>query len=818
MIQEFNMLKQIFFAVALGSAAVLSGADIILDLTAGKAPVVKGCRRVKTTRFQEVPNGFFFDGKDANINYGTPKINGSFAFAVQVNMAEFPKKRAAIALRRGYHHILACDSKGQIILEIWGENKKERLIVKSQTRLVPGKPCLIVAVFDASNNREGLKLYVNGVLEGEALLMCHVFKYGNEIIFGADNPYGKSIEPMKGTLNFIRVWNGLPSDKEMKAWAENAAKNTRQMVSADGSVSVADFGAVSGDGKDDTDSVRRAFKFAVDNKAKKLIFPKGIYNFAESRSNLWHPDHWLFWMRNVNDLEIDGQGSTFIFSGTQNLCNTENCRNVTFKNFTVNYTEPFYTSGKVVAMTGDKRQFDVKFDPYLFKIKGGEPIPSWNEVTQDMLNINGGMFVNYRVAQTRLIAPDTLRIFASDSMRELKTGMILMLRHYTYSGSIFRMHHSVGHKLENITIHSGKGMGIVGQYLDGLELRNIRMCPAENSPFPLSVSSDAINLLGCYGKILIENCYVKGSKDDSINVFSNIYGFRKITGKNSIIMGTPRFHSGEVPQDKVGDKLIFMRPDFTRYAVRTIKTIKTVYAKRQVEITFTEDLPKEINPAKDIIMTLKQPESVIIRNNKFHSEGRICIQTSNVLVENCEMINSNGFQLNVCIQPWYEGIPSANVIVRNNRFVNSSPNGSRNLPAAIIVSAEGAVDGVRDGLHQGGLIPFPVHSNVEISGNRLEGGFNSAMVVSSVKNLVVKNNTFSNFCTDTRIRPWRIPKRTWNRNVINIVDGVENAVFENNSYSGKNGGNIAVSKDLPENAVKFNNNKGFKIERKDMRP
>ncbi len=811
------MMKTFFAFLALSST--LAGADLILDLTAGKAPFVKGCRLVKTTKFEEKPNGYYFNGKDANINYGTPKITGSFAFAVQVNLEALPPKRAAIALRRGFHHILACDSKGQIILEIWGKNKKERLIVKGQTRLIPGKPCLIAAIFDTSNNREGLKLYVNGTLEGEALLMDHVFPYGKEIIFGADNPYGKNIEPMKGTLNFIRVWNGLPSAAELKAWQKYAEDNTTPVLSKNGIVSVADFGAVPGDGKDDTAAVRKAFKFAVSNKAAKLTFPKGIYNFAQAPGSIWLPEHWLFWMRNVNNLEIDGQNSTFLFEGTQNFCNSENCKNVTFKNFTVNYTEPFYTCGKVVAMTNDKRQFDVKFDPYLFRIKGGEPIPSWSEVTpENLLNINGGMFVNYRVAQTRLIAPDILRIYSSDAMKPLKLGMYLMLRHFTYSGSVFRLHHSVGHKLENITIHSGKGMAVVGQYLDGMELRNIRVWPAENSPFALSVSSDVFNLLGCYGKILIENCSVKGSKDDSINIFSNIYGVRKITGKNSIIMGTPRFHSGEVPNDKAGDQVAFLRPDFTRYAVRTIKTAKQVFSKRHSEITFTEDLPKELNPDKDIIMTLKQPESVIIRNSKFHSEGRICIQTSNVTVENCELINSSGFQLNVCIQPWYEGIPSNNIIVRNNRFVNSSQNGFRNLPATLIVSAEGAIPGVQDGLSQGSLIPFPVHSNVEFSNNTLEGGFNSAMIVSSVKNLIVKNNKFSNFCTDTRIRPWRIPKRTWNQNVINIADGVENAVFENNTYTGKTTGKIAISKKLPKDAVKFQNNKGFSIEQKDMTP
>ncbi len=816
-------MRKVFFAVVLVIANMqLFGAEILMDLVAQKDKVLNLCKLYKSENVQETKSGFEFTGQDSSyIFYNTPQLNESFAVAMLVKLNEYPKDRATFFARRGYNHMLGCDKDGRIFHEIYEIGGKTKFFVNSETKMELGRNYQIIAVFDTSNNQYGIKLYVNGILEGASNLLQKPFPYKTDFILGNANPNGRFSHPMCGAINHIRLWQGVPSQKEMQAWQNESAKAASLTIKKGGTVSVREFGAIAGDGQDDTQSVRRALDFALKNGAKKLVFPKGIYNFAQAKGGLWEPSHWLFWLKNVKNLEIDGQGSLFIFEGTQCFAYSIDCENVVFKNFSVDYEKPFFTHGKVSWISPDKSEFDLKFDNTIYRPKGGESVPSWSEVYGERLfSVSGGLFVNYQVSQTRLIAPNLIRVSCTHSIDPLKIGMEIMLRHHTYSGSIFRLHHSKNHKIENVNIYSGMGMGIVGQYLDSIEIKNVNIAPAPDSKVPYSVSSDAINLLGCYGKILVENCYVKGSKDDSINVFSNYYKIKRQIAPNKIQLHSPKFNSGEMPQDKAGDTLVFMRKDLKKYAYRKIKSITQNWQQRCAEVEFEEALPKDADIANDIISTTKQPSEIVMRFCKLDSEGRICCQASNMLVEDCELINSGGFQLNTCVQPWFEGVPSSNVVVRRCSFINSKINGHRNLPAVIIVSAEGAVKEINDGLSQGEVLNWPVHSNVEISDNKILGGENSAMLFANVKNLVVKNNFISDFCTNTKIKPWRVPTRTWNANVVNFVSGIENAVFENNTYTDKNGkpGVIAVGLDIPESQIEFKNNKGFVVEQKDMFP
>lgn len=488
----------------------------------------------------------------------------------------------------------------------------------------------------------------------------------------------------------------------------------------------------------------------------------------------------------------------------------------------LDYKEPHFTCGKVIYVSPDKYIFDVEVDP-IYRPRGGEPIPSWAEVEgNDLLNVNGGLFVCHRVSKTQLVQPNVMRVYASDAMRPLKVGMQLVLRHHIYTGSLFRLHDSVGHKLENINIYAGKGMGIVGQYLDGITLHKIRISPAPYAAWPFSTSSDAINLLGCYGKISITDCYIKGAKDDSINIFSNYYGVKKVTGKNGILMHSPKFNSGEMPQDKPGDTLLFLHNDFSVYARRTIRSIKTVGSQRHCEVEFTEPLPPELDWNNDIIMATRQPEQITIANCRFHSEGRVVLQCGNAVVENCEFVNATGFQLNTCIAPWYEAAPGRHVVVRKNRFINCGRNGMRKIPAVIAVTAEGPLPGVKDLSSQGAPVPHPVHSDIEISDNLIDKSNNSAMIFTSVKNLVVKNNILRDLSLQPQVKPWQLAERNWNENAVTFVCGIESARFEGNRFQSSKApekpGVIAVGDSIAENAIVFKDNRNFTIRRTDVFP
>lgn len=163
-------------------------------------------------------NGFVFNGADSFLFFKTPEIPGSLTIALRAKIDRLPEEKFLFALRRGFHHSVGCEKDGRIVLEIWGADKKERLQVRSETKMEPGKFYDIAAVFDRENGQESLRLYVNGKPEGEGWLVTPSFPYAPELLLGNGNPFGdgKWAFPLAGTLADVRLYRGIPGEFAVK--------------------------------------------------------------------------------------------------------------------------------------------------------------------------------------------------------------------------------------------------------------------------------------------------------------------------------------------------------------------------------------------------------------------------------------------------------------------------------------------------------------------------------------------------------------------------------------------------------------------------
>ena len=130
--------------------------------------------------------------------------------------------------------------------------------------------------------------------------------------------------------------------------------------------------------------------------------------------------------------------------------------------------------------------------------------------------------------------------------------------------------------------------------------------------------------------------------------------------------------------------------------------------------------------------------------------------------------------------------------------------------------------GVKDLSSQGAPVPHPVHSDIEISDNLIDKSNNSAMIFTSVKNLVVKNNILRDLSLQPQVKPWQLAERNWNENAVTFVCGIESARFEGNRFQSSKApektGVIAVGDSIAENAIVFKDNRNFTIRRTDVFP
>jgi hypothetical protein len=144
-------------------------------------------------------------------------------------------------------------------------------------------------------------------------------------------------------------------------------------------VNVADFGVKPDSGEDATFRVLLALDACRAVKNPVLIFPKGTYQFHPDQAleryyaiaNNWHKmQRVALPICDFDGLTIDGQGSDFIMHGLILPVVMDGSKNVTIKNFSIDWQRPSLSQGEVVESDGT--HFDMHIaGEYPYKIVNG---------------------------------------------------------------------------------------------------------------------------------------------------------------------------------------------------------------------------------------------------------------------------------------------------------------------------------------------------------------------------------------------------------------------------------------------------------------
>src|ERR1019366_7362533 len=154
-------------------------------------------------------------------------------------------------------------------------------------------------------------------------------------------------------------------------FAANAASQTVLELSK--------FGAHSGDGSDTTPAVRAALDRRRSAGGMRIVFPEGTYDFwperaAEQYIYASNNDPGLkriaFLLNGMENIEIDGQGSKSIFHGDMNVMVLDHARNVTLKNFSIDWKRPFHNEVRVTAVRDDGLDVEIS-DQFPYRVNKG---------------------------------------------------------------------------------------------------------------------------------------------------------------------------------------------------------------------------------------------------------------------------------------------------------------------------------------------------------------------------------------------------------------------------------------------------------------
>ena len=557
-----------------------------------------------------------------------------------------------------------------------------------------------------------------------------------------------------------------------------------------------------------------------------IKFEKGTYHFYpefafekfEFFSN--HGDYltrFAFYLDNMDNLTIDGNGSKFILHGILAPILAENCNNLNIKNMDIDYAEAFHSEGTIVACDSVNKTYDLRIsEEYPYEIRNGQLIflKSYYEhpigqnyafdsetkhiafnsshmpymtpkqrkfIDKNSFNVNKEDYIHdvdkfdwyirnrgiRELTTAEQLEPGLVRIH-TDIYNNLKVGWVMIMKGHQGFQRLFagvKIEECKDVNLEGINLYHAAGMGFLGENSENLDLYKCSSV-ASNDRY-VSVTADATHFSGCRGNLSMRNCVFESELDDGTNIHGAYQLVENILDDHTI--GIRAIHHQQLGFiiGREDDEIAIINPDkeYLPHATLTLKSIERVNGRYMI-LTFKDKLPEDIK--KDyLIENLTAYPEVLIENSRFckNRARALIISTPKKAV-----IRNNYFSVEMAgiilggtgFDPyWGECGYASNILIEGNTFRDCG-HGNKEI-ASLIMNSSDDYEG------------YPI-KNIVVRGNKFEQSENWVMNVGRVDGLVFEDNIITNTGT--------FPQRFKDRAAITVEDS-KNISFKRNKYSGK---------------------------------
>lgn len=507
-------------------------------------------------------------------------------------------------------------------------------------------------------------------------------------------------------------------------------------------LNLSDFGAVANDGLDDSRAFVAAMDACRENPGACLVIPPGIYNYRNDRALEYEykaingqygedvqgyffkpgaPYVIALDMDGFRDVTVEARGATIVQEGWYEAISITNASDVTIRGLKLTHKRSPSTTGEIIASRPDS--FDVRIDTEVYpfitdKVTGRV---HFYDVTRNRIYTGG------RVEKKELIDSRTIRIHSSTAPA---VGDLCILRHCGHSRAGILIKESSRITIEDVTIHSQPGMGIVGHLSEEITMRNLQVIPAAG--MVISTNTDATHFTSCKGRILFDGCKFAGQGDDCTNVHNYYWTIYKETGNNvRVTVENADLHALSLDYPDVGDTIALISKEtldpVEYYTVRGVAV-----SAEEWKVVLTLDRPVDVNPEDYYMSSLTRRPSVEIINCtvRSHMARAFLIKTGDVRIAGNTVESSSGSAIQLGAEAWWrEGTPVENVVIENNWFLDCGyGHGSQSGTA---ISAE--VNGVR-------ATPGRLNRNIVIRNNVIRAVGRTAIYISDADGVEITGN------------------------------------------------------------------------------
>lgn len=536
-------------------------------------------------------------------------------------------------------------------------------------------------------------------------------------------------------------------------------------------VNVSDYGFQPDSHNNAMPALRKMLEDLKGKKDIELTFPKGRYDFWQDKAfekDVYianhedaNPKKIAFLLDGFDGITIDGKGAEFIFHGEMIPFEIVDCKNVSLKNFSIDWERPTFSQGSVTHISDT--YFDIKFlEEVKFKIQNNRLFfygEGWGQYggslqahdgetgriiycTADGAGIDGRSLGDKPAEK---IGDQTVRIhYKLPSF--YKIGDVILSRHVNRNNPGFHIYRSKDTYLENIDLHFACAMGVIGQRSENITLRKLNVKASKGRR--ITTYADATHFAGCKGIITVEDSYFEHMFDDAINIHGTYVQIQERTSPNTLLANFKHGQAKALDNAEPGDKVMLIDNEtMLPYATLTVKSFKNI-GLWQMEYSFEEEIPARMK-TKDGIENITWTPEVIFRNNIVkhnRARGMLFNGAGKMLVED-NYVQTSGSAILVAgdCNYWFESGPvgiHGPLIIRNNVFDACLTNKYQFTHAQI------SIDPVIPKTTLGGDC---YHKDIFIENNTFKVFDAPILFARSVNGLHFKNNTIEQIDT---FEPW----------------------------------------------------------------
>lgn len=519
------------------------------------------------------------------------------------------------------------------------------------------------------------------------------------------------------------------------------------------SVSVADFGAVPDDGRNDAEALNKAMLYCKEHPGTVLHFDQGVYDYIDEKAvglmmgilngkvkgnpqdsifRPYYPYAKGLDFNGMRDIEVEAEGAVLLFSGWGEPVSLNNCESVTLNGLTIDYKVKPHIEGIITKVEND--WYEVTCDS-IYCLTGEMPLC---RVHYYSTQANRLFDQEDYFPDTEMVSAHVLRVFKSID-RGMSGCRIMSPQTFHFRPAILMLE-ARNIRLHHVTIHSQPGMGIVGHRSENILLDGLRVVPLPGQR--MSTNTDATHFTSCKGYIRYHNCQFEGHGDDAVNIHNYYLTIEKPeagNGYNLVLKGAD-WHAQVLDYPDVADTMELVKKQTLEVVKRVIiKEVDNDFQNLCCRVSFAEDLPSDIENYYLINVT-RLPQVEITGCSVLSNRARgFLIKTRHVLIEHNLVMESTGSGIHIGAEgDWHEGPASENVIIRNNRLIRCGRSLEGDWACGITVNV-----GAKD------TDAARLHKHLVIEGNIIEGeNSENGIFVSGAEDVVIRNNEISG-CKNT---------------------------------------------------------------------